>query len=913
MSRSQLLSTAGIYLVISALAAAPTYAADAPATNAPAPAPAAPAADALKNENPTSLEGIVVTAGRLAKTARADEKTSTNVVNIQSAEAIEKYPDINAAEALRRIPGVYADVDEAEGRFVSIRGIEGNLNAATFGGAEMLNTNPTATQYDKTGRAVLFNSIPTGVIDRITVSKSWTPDHQADGLGGSVELTPRSALTHNGFFVEGKLGGGYQTERGSPIFDDELAIGDSFGANLDGGKLVHFVVSQSQHNDKRGFDDVEEAYADKPGILNNAPTEDKVYNNLQYRHYRYQRHRSGYSFDLDITPDSHNLFFVRGTFTGLNETVNRQILQYNGLNGSGKLDALGNPAKGAVEIDPLNPDKFIATDASVTSSLRDRREINHNVILQLGGKHTVDEITLDWMASYVRASFEAPYDRVSTFTGPTGLTVTYDNINNVNYPTAAVSGANVTDPTLFNLHDVSNAAEYSADTEFSYHLNVGAPLHLLENDQLKVGGELRYRHKYDMNLSTDLLLQNPTNGLGVGPSLASLLGAGPVSNFYGGLSNIGYEASASAIANRYGSQVALSAFSLNNPKALTFNDTENIAAGYIQYGGDIGAVHFLTGVRVENTKQILGGFTSAATVDPQTNATIPANTYYAPSRTYTNAFPSVHLVYKPTYNLQFRASYSTSIQRPGFYQTESRETINLGSFTINTGNQNLRPSYANNFDAGAYYYLPNSGVLSVSLFYKEISNFVAARTITAPRTINGITNEYQISSYSNVSGTHADGVEGNYVEKFTQLPGLLAGLGVDLNVLLTDSKVNLKAGQPAEPIPGMAAFNANAALFYEAHGLNMRLALDHTSKMLYTIGGAPTVFSNGAIATDVYLAPMTTLDATASYDINKHLNLYWSVKNITDAPLYGYEGEMDRPIHREYYGQSYEGGVRFKF
>ncbi len=883
MVRTQLLSTAG--MAITMLAVTPAH-----------------AADSATSDSAQSGSAILVTGSRLAKTARDEQRKATELVNIQSIETMQKYPDINAAESLARVPGVTIDIDESEGRLVNIRGIDGDLNGATFGGASMLNTFPNATQFNKTGRSVLFNSIPSGVIDRMVVTKSWTPEQQADGIGGSIELTPRSALGHDKFFVEGHLGGGVETQQGRPLFDDEIAAGGGFGRNFDGGTLVHVVFSQSERNDQRGFDDVEENYADKPGILGGTAPEDKTFKTLEYRHYRYSRHRYGYSGDIDITPDSRNLLFIRGALMGINELVNRQLLQYAGLNGSA----------GTVKIDPGNPNAFLATGVSMNDSVRDREELSRNLIIQGGGKHKLGDVQIDWMASYVRSSFNAPYDRISTFTGPRGLTVSYNNISDPNRPTATVAnGVNVADPALYNLHDIQNSAELARDSEYSYRLNISKPLHLLAHDELKIGGLLRYRNKWDVKAATSLVMADGT-GAGTGPALTQLLGAGPVTNFYDGLSNIGFEPNPAAINAAYGAQVATPPLNLDNPAQLVFNDHENIAAGFIQYGGDIGALHVLTGVRVEHTKQILGGVASQTFVDSAGN-TIPANSIYAPIKSYTNVFPSLHLTYALRSDLQLRGSYSTSIARPGFFQTEAKQTIDIGSFTINKGNTDLKPSYANNFDLGAYYYLPNSGILSVSLFYKTISNFIASRAVTQSVTVAGIPHDYLVSTYFNVDGTWARGIEANYVQKFTMLPGILGGMGIDLNVMFAGSKVNLKGGLPSQPVPGMSSFVGNASLFYEDNGVNLRLALNHLSSTLYTIGGGHTNFSYASIPTDVYLAARTSLDASASYDLTHKVSLYASAKNLTNTPLYGFEGQYNRPIHREFYGQTYEAGVRFKY
>ena len=106
-----------------------------------------------------SDEEIVVTA-RAAKTARREQKQAPNLVNIQSAETIAKYPDYNAAEALGRVPGVSLSIDTGEGRFVNIRGLDGNLNGATFGGVVLLNTQAGGTYFNASGRAVEFDTVP---------------------------------------------------------------------------------------------------------------------------------------------------------------------------------------------------------------------------------------------------------------------------------------------------------------------------------------------------------------------------------------------------------------------------------------------------------------------------------------------------------------------------------------------------------------------------------------------------------------------------------------------------------------------------------------------------------------------------------------------------------------------------------
>src|SRR6202007_196896 len=97
-----------------------------------------------------------VTPPRQEYTARALQLAAPNLVTVQSAETIAKYPDFNAAESLGRLPGISLSSATGEGRFVNIRGIDGNLDGATFGGVVLLNTNPGGTYFSGGGREVEF-------------------------------------------------------------------------------------------------------------------------------------------------------------------------------------------------------------------------------------------------------------------------------------------------------------------------------------------------------------------------------------------------------------------------------------------------------------------------------------------------------------------------------------------------------------------------------------------------------------------------------------------------------------------------------------------------------------------------------------------------------------------------------------
>ena len=87
-----------------------------------------------------------------------------------------------------------AAIGEGEGRFVSVRGLDPELNAASING-----TRVPAPESDV--RSVALDVIPAELIESIEVKKSLTPDMDGDTIGASIEIntvtTASRGLTAN--------------------------------------------------------------------------------------------------------------------------------------------------------------------------------------------------------------------------------------------------------------------------------------------------------------------------------------------------------------------------------------------------------------------------------------------------------------------------------------------------------------------------------------------------------------------------------------------------------------------------------------------------------------------------------------------------------------------------------------------
>ena len=237
------------------VACLPVLAETAAPTGGPAPDPEQ---DGPRAAQQNMLQEVTVTANRLTSTALRDQKAAINVMEVQAAQEIAKYPDFDASEALGRMPGISMSGDSGEGRFVNIRGMDANYDGATYGGVTLLNTNPYGTYFNGTGRAVEYDTVPVGAIDRMIVTETGLPDHDAEGLGGNIELSPRSAahLTRR-FFFSGDLGGGYERDYSNfNVARFDFALGGRFGAGhgFSRNGPFSFVIAASEFDDRRHFD-----------------------------------------------------------------------------------------------------------------------------------------------------------------------------------------------------------------------------------------------------------------------------------------------------------------------------------------------------------------------------------------------------------------------------------------------------------------------------------------------------------------------------------------------------------------------------------------------------------------------------------------------------------------------------------
>lgn len=262
---------------------------------------------------------------------------------------------------------------------------------------------------------------------------------------------------------------------------------------------------------------------------------------------------------------------------------------------------------------------------------------------------------------------------------------------------------------------------------------------------------------------------------------------------------------------------------------------EGVDAGYVQLQTKVfGRLNVLGGIRHErvstDTFNYFRARTTPIAVEPdhyrraaldfqrQTN-----------SGEYSKSFPSIHFAYDITPNIKARGSWSTSYGRPTLQQLTPGVTPNDTTQVVTIGNPELLPQESENIDLKLEYYFKNNGMISVGVFRKKITDYISGNLnsgTTVPtgpdNGFEGLYSGYTIFRPANIGDAEAEGVELDYRQRLSFLPGVLKGLSVSANYTYQRTEgrfagtLNLNTNQVALFVPRL--FNARLLYNYKKFG-----------------------------------------------------------------------------------------------
>lgn len=834
------------------------------------------AVDIRIGEDVARLDNLLVVgqaAGQAAALSR--QREATNVKTVVASDFIGQFPDQNVAESLQRIPGLSVARDQGEGRFVVIRGLDSGFNSTTINGVRV------PGPEDDT-RAVNLDVIGSDLVDSLEVTKTVTPDMDGDAVGGNIEIKSLSAFDR-GNSLSARAEGSYNDLRETTSPKAGVTATRLFSLG-DGVDNLGVAASLSWFERDFGSDGVESA----EWPFEDAP-DGGEYRTLvegEQRDYTITRERLGLTLNLDYRPDGASEYYLRTLYSdfGDDEVQLSNVFVFD-----------------EGDITQLDGNAGLFEGAELEKLSEGRYETQEILSLVAGGSNLVGDWTLDYSLAHARASEDNQGALGGTFIGE-DLTLGYDISADNQVPDLFGLDGAVTDASLYELDELVLENSFTEETEWSLKLDARRDFLMGAKPAfVKFGAKTRFR---DKEADLDAFIYEDFDGL----TLADFAGSGldwPLGTF-GAFGDFG-QLTEFFNANR-GSFEPAGDDSAVDSRIDDYDLVEDIYAGYVMAGVDLGRVRLLGGMRVEHTELDQDG--TRVIVDETADEELRITPFSA-DRSYTDILPGLHARWELADRAYLRAAYTETIARPAFEVAAPRQSIEIedddgevervGEF----GNPDLDPLQSRNLDLFFDWYPEGRlSVLSAGLFYKDIRDFfVVTDSAGAPgfedydeaiRTING-------------DDATLWGLELGWVQQFGNLPAPLDGLLVSANYTWTDSEAALPFRDRDVPLPRQSDHIGNLSLGYEKHGLSLRLAATYRSKYLDEVNEIDEPLA------DRYIDDHLQLDFTARYRIVPGWQVYLNVINITDEPLYAYFNRPRYNSQHEEYGLTTELGLRVDF
>ena len=797
---------------------------------------------AAESEDVIELDSFDVAAARetnASAIAVQEQRYSSSLKNVVSADAFGDVTEGNVGEFMKFIPGVSVDYVAADVRTMSVRGFADNFTSVSVNGARM------ASSASGSGtRSFEFEQVSMNNIARIEVTKSPTPSMPADSLGGAVNLISKNAFERDRaefkyrFYLSansedlnpfGKSPGpmGKSTYKVLPGFDFDytLPLSDTFGIVVTGLTSNQF---NEQHRTQKVWN-----FAQAGATPTNPYLQQYVFQDGPKNTFRDSlsvkadwRLAGGQVLSASIQSNYYKSQFGNRNITfnvGTNNTATN-VLGATPVELTYDADSVsGATGRGSVTGASSFRDKHGQTNAGTLNYRFNRGNLEIEAGLNASKSRTWYRDTGRGHYSDVRTSIPT-----ASTANPDPLALSrieFDDINGIRPQTLRALnrfGGEIDSVNLasYNLDRVRGnpldafdkfvggdlAAKYEFELSFPFSLQGGVSMRKQTRDI----------RRYDE--SWDFVGLNGTTGRNAGFALDT--------DYSGEDTHWGLPP------QQWPDPYLLYRHFRDNPGDLIQSPNllrdaerfrrqnsqlleEKISAYFVQFDTRLleNKLNIVGGVRVEKTKDTGQGLLSTGPVS--TLAEVLANTVergYSTSRSFDDAYPSIHFTYNLSNDLLLRLSYAKTLGRADFSEILPLSRVNdtdtefddgLGTIaprTIIVNNTGLQPWTGDGYDLSLEYYFPKGGVLSGGVFRKDLTDFWGDRT--GPATADEISTlgldpayvGFDLRTKINVGDARITGVEFNYQQPLSAF----GEWGNNFNVFANGTKLDLAGPNAAD-------------------------------------------------------------------------------------------------------------------
>lgn len=858
-----------------------------------------------------------------------EQRNASNIKNVVALDEWGNLPTLSIAEVALRLPGITWTTDEDDViNNVSIRGQPSDFTRLNIDGM-------STTGVGGNGRNATLHSFSGAMYEQVEIIAGQTPERRADGLGGQLNLKTRSPLSmtekrrfNYNMSARWAPPGSQRTEQRKdhpihPVFS--LNYQERFGVfGGDRNLGVALNVSYTEGVNQIATDNLFYQSTTDPVAFFNDYTTTSGLNH---------RFITGISARVDYRHSPRSLFSARFIFNdGKEPYYDRVRIDPLGnstiYNGSNTGSVLPGFTENRTELRPVAG----ATGTRMEAEMWRYSFVSKNPTGTLTGEHNFGPLKFDyagrWSHTHYHSGSGRNHQGGQLLMRAENIGFVLDKSNLDGRVFTQTSGPDVFDAAsyrtniMFTKRDtVSDTNEVSAFVNASYTLPTEIPV------TLKTGLDTVNRRVNSRQISPERWIRN-TNPAGPTGTQIPLSGFPlmPLTRFE--------ERNAAA-----GQRIPIF-----DPVAVnaTLNDTslwtkdlsytaqqqftgrrlfeEGVDAAFIQaQSRPIGRLNILGGVRFEDVKVDTFTYVRYRVLTP-TDEPDPfrrADLEWNPSAregSYSKAFPSIHASYDITSNLKLRASWSTSYGRPTVLQLIPTVSFDRQAETITAGNPSVGPQFAKNIDIKLEYYFKHSGVFTVSVYEKKITDYILNRVIGTIGTglDNGFEGDFAgftLTAPSNAGDARIRGWEADYRQRLAFLPGALKGLVFAANYTWLEATGRFTGTTPivTNDVVGFIPRTGNVRLVYNYRKYGASIVANYTGKHIHPLSPLTPA------ANRFYRDDLIRVNVGVSYKWRPDVLIYADVSNIFEENIQSYRYIPSRLRQEIWSGRTINVGVSGQF
>ncbi|MFT3868393.1 MAG: TonB-dependent receptor [Nibricoccus sp.] len=835
--------------------------------------------------------------------AVALQKVAIQAKLVTAGDQFGAISEGNVGEYLKYLPGVGVDYNVNDARGVSLRGLRTSFTIIAVDGTPMASASSGAAN-----RRFELEQVNSTNVETTEVYKMLLPDAPADATGGYINMVTKSAFDRQDI---------QRIEYDVSLLVPSSRLNDALSSQAGtwGGSEHHVVRPNMDMNfarrvsDKFGFNlsyKLSERYDDSPrteytwlttaaaasgtAATNPLTLADPTLSVYNQNNEQKLTHRESFGAKLDyFITDSTKLTFS-GQWNWYDLTFSQRAMTYTfGTNSVVNLPGIEN-------------NQAAGSGRSIANNVNQRRKYGTTTHLNTTLRHEFNDHSSAWLTGYWSQADSKYRDTTGDFlaqvsanyNGNPGFVVSNVASSQKN-PGVAVNGA-----TEAQLRSLAN-----------YTIQNGASTRSRPLTGLDTKSGVRGDYKYELDLAVPLTLQSgfaydvvsrginefefraPTSVTGSASAIASDY-----------IFDYGYNYGVGQVVDVY-KAFSLFGATVMDTRPNTWNVThfqEDNKAGYFR--ADAVFLKNLTlagGVRWEQHNLEANRF-SVVTAGSRPN-TVKLD--------YSKLYPSLMAKYQPTRQWIFRTGVSKTVGHPDYAEVLPTVTYIEGSTTginITVPADGLKPYYVTNYDVSGEYYFSKSGLVSASIFRKDVEGFISAVGITDPAQRRALIRKHinpnfsdtdplptgTFQEYQNGKNSTVEGLELMYNQNLSFLPAPFNGLNLQVNW----SKMDVDADADVDPVTGLPNGGTSTQYAQEtaANLQTFNFAIGYRQKKFSTQVSAnwtddkliATSISNNTL--NSYQAPDWKVNITAKYELNRHYIVYINVSNLFSQRTEYYRG-----------------------